>query len=245
MTSADDEFYHVTIKYEGRTLHEVNLVKEFIEIIAKEYQYSPSMLFEGKVIYPNRIEEIFIYRNNQKIERNAFIQMRSFDEVKREFIKRPPARFAYRLTEDLDLKKGGLFIRGEFYDAFNLINNLIVSANNSILLIDSHVDERVLNILQSKKPNISVRILTNRMHGSFETAATNYSAQYRLLEVRTSNVFHDRFLILDDEEYYHFGASFMDAGNKGFMFARIEEPSVISALNNEIERAWSSATSFI
>jgi hypothetical protein len=77
--------------------------------------------------------------------------MQSMDEVKREFIKRPPARFAYRLTEDLDLKKEGLFIRGEFYDAYNFINNLIESATNSILLIDSHVDHRVLNFYQKNQ----------------------------------------------------------------------------------------------
>jgi hypothetical protein len=83
------------------------------------------------------------------------------------------------------------------------------------------------------------------MHGSFQSAARNYQAQHRKLKVRTSNAFHDRFIILDDDEYYHFGASFMDAGNKGFMFSRIEEPSVLSTLETEISRAWGTGTRFI
>ena len=32
------------------------------------------------------------------------------------------------------------------------------------------------------------------------------------MTIRTTGVFHDRFLILDDTELYHFGASFKDLG---------------------------------
>jgi hypothetical protein len=56
--------------------------------------------------------------------------------------------------------------------------------------------------------------------------------------VGTSNAFHDRFLIIDDSDYYHFGASLKDAGTRGFMFSRIEEPPVIDMLRRSFEEEW-------
>ena len=41
------------------------------------------------------------------------------------------------------------------------------------------------------------------------------------MQVRTSDRFHDRFLILD-ETVYHLGASLKDLGKKLFAFSRME-----------------------
>jgi hypothetical protein len=58
------------------------------------------------------------------------------------------------------------------------------------------------------------------------------------LEVRNSNSFHDRFLIVD-EDIYHIGASIKDAGKRSFMLSLIEtDPikiEVFQKFNNEWE----------
>ncbi len=43
-----------------------------------------------------------------------------------------------------------------------------------------------------------------------------------------TGVFHDRFLIMDEEIAYHIGASIKDAGKKCFGISRIEDAGIIS-----------------
>ncbi len=54
-----------------------------------------------------------------------------------------------------------------------------------------------------------------------------FNAQYPTIEVRRSAVFHDRFLILDEKESYHIGASLKDAGKKCFAINRIEDWDIV------------------
>ncbi|MSO62614.1 MAG: hypothetical protein EXQ50_11080 [Acidobacteria bacterium] len=69
-------------------------------------------------------------------------------------------------------------------------------------------------------------------------AAKACQSQYGGLSVRTSDAFHDRFVVVDGTEFYHFGASIKDAGNKGSMFSRIEESAVINAIQAEWQKQW-------
>jgi len=86
---------------------------------------------------------------------------------------------------------------------------------------------------------VSVRILTasKTLPPDIPALAGAFNQQYGqkgALSVRTSNAFHDRFLIIDDTDFYHFGASIKEAGSRGFMFSRIEEPSVIDLLRASV-----------
>jgi len=52
-----------------------------------------------------------------------------------------------------------------------------------------------------------------------------YNAQYKNLEAKEFNSSHDRFLILDEKEIYHIGASLKDLGKKWFVFSLLEVES--------------------
>lgn len=41
---------------------------------------------------------------------------------------------------------------------------------------------------------------------------------------------HDRFLLIDDKQLYHLGASFKDLGKKLFVVTLIEEPALVGAV---------------
>jgi hypothetical protein len=45
---------------------------------------------------------------------------------------------------------------------------------------------------------------------------------------------HDRFLIIDNETVYHFGASLKDLGKKWFAFSKMDKDSL--TIINEIKR---------
>ena len=57
-----------------------------------------------------------------------------------------------------------------------------------------------------------------------------YQKQYNNLKVFYSNDFHDRYIILDQKEIYHCGASLNYAGNKTFSINKLEDKIVKSSL---------------
>ena len=48
-----------------------------------------------------------------------------------------------------------------------------------------------------------------------------YNKQYSNIELKNLTKFHDRFLIIDNNELYHIGASLKDLGNKTFAFSKL------------------------
>ncbi|MBQ4282037.1 MAG: DNA-binding protein, partial [Spirochaetales bacterium] len=54
-----------------------------------------------------------------------------------------------------------------------------------------------------------------------ENELNDFNAQYPSLEVRETDEFHDRFLILDRRQMYHIGASIKDAGKKAFEISNV------------------------
>lgn len=49
-----------------------------------------------------------------------------------------------------------------------------------------------------------------------------YNAQYQNIDVKKFDLSHDRFLIIDEKEVYHFGASLKDLGKKWFAVSKME-----------------------
>lgn len=107
-----------------------------------------------------------------------------------------------------------LFFEGQIYDAFSRITSIIRKAEKSIRLVDNYVDLSTLNILSKKNPGISVPIYTKSETHLTKKDVEVSNKQYPVLTVKHTDLFHDRFLILDDSEVYIIGASIKDAGKK-------------------------------
>ena len=50
-----------------------------------------------------------------------------------------------------------------------------------------------------------------------------HNKQYEPIKMEENKGSHDRFLILDNQELYHIGASLKDLGNKCFAFSKIDD----------------------
>lgn len=120
--------------------------------------------------------------------------------------------------------------RRQIFDAFSLMVELIGRAEDAIELIDGYVDVTTLNILSKKRKNVNVCIYTHAQTRLTNQDVVNFNKQYPTLEVKYTNVFHDRFLILDKKEAYHIGASIKDAGKKCFAINRIEDAGIVQAI---------------
>ena len=128
-----------------------------------------------------------------------------------------------------------IFFEGQIYDAFSLLVSLVGKAEKSIVLIDNYVDVVTLNILAKKKDGVDVTIYTVRRTRLASQDIVNFNSQYPTLTVNYTGVFHDRFLIIDEETAYHIGASIKDAGKKCFGISRIEDVGIISDILQRLE----------
>ncbi|MDD3774324.1 MAG: RhuM family protein [Sulfurovaceae bacterium] len=122
--------------------------------------------------------------------------------------------------EDNSLKlKQGIFYNGQIFDAYLFVANLIKRAKSEVVLIDNYIDESVLTLL-SKNQNIKITIYTQDISKQLRLDIQKYNKQYNNLEVKITKNFHDRFMMIDDREVYHIGASLKDLGNKVFAFSK-------------------------
>ena len=115
----------------------------------------------------------------------------------------------------------GIFFNGQIFDAWVFVTDLVRTAKQSILLIDNYVDEQVLLLLSKRKKNVSAKIYTQNLTKQFRLDLKKHNSQYPEIEVAKFNNSHDRFLILDNKDVYHIGASLKDLGKKWFAFSKI------------------------
>lgn len=101
----------------------------------------------------------------------------------------------------------GIFFAGQQFDALQRVREVFAQAKKELVIIDGYVNEDVLALLTSKTPSAAVRILTSQVTESFKVHADAFNKQYGNLKVRESRAFHDRFVIVDDDDFFHFGAS--------------------------------------
>ena len=120
----------------------------------------------------------------------------------------------------------GIFVDGQIFDAYEFVQKLIKSAKKSITLIDNYVDESVLAMMSEKQAGVRVGIYTKEITKALQLAEKNFNAQYGDLEIKTTSVFHDRFMIVDDETIYIIGASLKDAGKRLFAFTQMDSTQI-------------------
>jgi hypothetical protein len=131
----------------------------------------------------------------------------------------------FEAIESKELKPTkGIFYDGQIFDAHSFISDLVRSAKNSIILIDNYIDDTVL-LLFSKNKNIKVTIFTSTISKQLQNDINKYNLQYNKIELKTFKNSHDRFLIIDEKEIYHIGASLKDLGKKWFGFSKFESDS--------------------
>ena len=115
----------------------------------------------------------------------------------------------------------GIFYDGEVFDAYVFVNKLIKSAKKSIVLIDNYCDETVLTLLSKRQAKVKASIYLNKIDAAFQLDIEKHNLQYDVIEVNLFKKAHDRFLILDQKEVYHIGASLKDLGKKWFAFSKL------------------------
>ena len=175
---------------------------------------------------------------------NTFMQMRkNFSENNQVFERL--TSLEYKLLEQEkkinnilgDLKfeeniKQKIFFKGQIYDAYSIIIDIIKSANKKILIIDNYIYDNVLKMLSKKKKDVEVTILTSIKSNIEKLDIKKFNKEYPILKLEKTNKFHDRFIIVDNKEMYHLGASIKDLGKKCFGINKIEDVKIVEKIIN-------------
>ncbi|MFR5766059.1 MAG: ORF6N domain-containing protein [Clostridia bacterium] len=136
-----------------------------------------------------------------------------------------------QLQQEENIKQK-IFYEGQIYDAYILIIDIIKKANKKILIIDNYIDDSVLKMLTKKNKNVEVIILTSDKSNIEKIDIQKFNKEYPVLKVAKTNKFHDRFIVIDNKEMYHLGASIKDLGKKCFGINRIEDLEIIQKIIN-------------
>lgn len=117
--------------------------------------------------------------------------------------------------------KEGIYFDGQIFDAYVFANDLIRNAKKTIILIDNYIDDSVLLMLSKRNKTVKTIIYTSNLTKEIRLDLKKCNSQYPDIEIRMFNKSHDRFLIIDNKDVYHIGASLKDLGKKWFAFSKI------------------------
>ena len=163
----------------------------------------------------------FISSNSQIFERLTNVEYKLLEHDKK-FDK-----VFNELQKDENFKQK-IFFQGQIYDAYSLVIDIIKSAKNKIIIIDNYIDDSILKILVKKNKNVEVVILTSKNSNISKLDIQKFNKEYPILKVAKTDKFHDRFIIIDNKELYHCGASIKDLGKKCFGINRIDDIEIIN-----------------
>ena len=129
------------------------------------------------------------------------------------------------------------------HDAYVENRKIVRDTKRSIRIIDPYLDETIFNLFRHVEDSMKIELLTSKLSHDFMHEVENFRKQYPQIniEVRCTKDFHDRFIITDDEKFWHIGCSIKDAGNKAFFLSRIEDPKNIHSLLSTLNDTWTSA----
>ncbi len=150
-------------------------------------------------------------------------------ENKLEFLSEKVDKINLQLNTSLPPNQG-VFFEGQVFDAHILISEIIRNAKEQIILIDNYIDDSVLTYFSKKREKVKCFILTKNINKTLQIDAEKFNNQYGNLHLLKFDKSHDRFLIIDNKEVYHIGASLKDLGKKWFAFTKLDKSSIENLL---------------
>ena len=204
--------------------------KEFIGLRKMPYVFTEqgvsmlSAVIKSKVAIETSIMIINSFVQMRKFISNNALIFDKFEQIGQKILKHDE-KFdkIFKAIESKDIKpKQGIFFDGQIFDAYIFINDIIKSAKKSIILIDNYIDESTLTILSKRDKNCKATIYTKNITKQIRLDIEKHNKQYPKIDIKKFDLSHDRFLIIDDNEVYHIGASLKDLGKKWFAFSKMD-----------------------
>ena len=219
----------VTLKKSGRGEHRKYMPYVFTEhgitMIAGLLNSDIAISVSIKIINTFIKMRNFIVSNGQVFERLTNLEYKQLEHEKK-FDK------VFNMLQQGKNIKQNIFFEGQVWDSYSLIIDIIKMANKKILIIDNYIDDSILKMLSKKKENVEVVILTSNKSNISNLDIQKFNKEYPILKVGRTDKYHDRFIVIDNKELYHCGASIKDLGKKCFAINKIIDKQLIKQIIN-------------
>jgi len=169
----------------------------------------------------------------KKIINTSLIEQKYFNELtikNTEDIKLLQESFDKLNTKE---SNNHIFYEGQIYDAYSLLIDILSKAKKEIIVIDNYAGKKLFDIIRNI--NVKVKIYTENIDN---ISKEKYEKQYSNIEIINTNIFHDRFIIIDNKVLYHSGASFKDLGKKCFAITKMEDNNILKELLNKLKKCY-------
>lgn len=143
---------------------------------------------------------------------------------------------------DLERKEYS-FNKENAYEANRLIWKLLKSATNKIIIWDNYLDGSIFDFLEEIDNDIEIFLLTDDQKPMFKNLFDSFIIKRSKVYARINNASHDRYVIIDDKEFWSLGASINTIGKKDFMIHKIETEEEKSNRLNDFNKYWNSGES--
>lgn len=168
---------------------------------------------------------------------NAFVSMRKYisnDLYKNNYMLINHENRLLRLEKTFDKMQennntSAIFYNGQIYDAYSILIDILNQAKKEVAIIDNYAGKELLDIL--KVIDKKILIISKNID---DILIKKYKEQYKNVEFKNLNIFHDRFIIIDRNKLYNFGASFKDLGKKCFAINEMVSSETLNVLLNKI-----------
>jgi uncharacterized LabA/DUF88 family protein len=195
--------------------------KKFV-LISGDGDFSPLL---EKITY-NHIEVVVVSLpfttgyQLRKINGVNFLNLALFISEGKVKAFKPLKRVAVERFEDQN------YIReGDSFDSYIKFRDMVESAKDRIVIIDSYIDDQILLMIQPIKHKINKSIITNTKKitpPDFFVQVKKLKNDGHLLDIYDSKNFHDRFIYIDDN-WWHSGHSFKNLGEKNSLFSKVNQ----------------------
>ena len=166
-------------------------------------------MWANKVLKDYLLKGCAIQNRFEKIEDDVLTLKKQFKKID------------FQVKTELPVKQG-IFFDGQVFDAYKLVSDIVRSAKKSIVLIDNFVDDTVLTLFSKRKKGVTLKILTKKLDEKKILDVKKFNEQFPTAEIIKFDNSHDRFMIIDEKDLYHFGASLKDLGKKWFAFSKMD-----------------------
>ena len=134
----------------------------------------------------------------------------------------------HRFVEDV------LLLDNQMFDAIVLITKMIETAQTSIVLIDPYVDAVSLSFFKNKSKDLKLVVVTSSRANIGRREVASFNERYGSLEIKIDDKYHDRYLIIDNELFYHFGCSINYIGKRLSQITLIKDKDIVDTLKKRL-----------
>ena len=182
-----------------------NLRSQFVTSSLEKHggrRYLPYVFTEhGVIMLSSLLNSNVAIEVNKRIVR-AFVSMRNIINtslIEQKYINNMVFEHDNKINLILDKlsskeANNHIFYEGQIYDAYSLLINILNQSKKEIIIIDNYASKELFDIIKDINKNIT--IITKNID---EILIKKYKKQYSNINIIKSDIFHDRFIIIDKD----------------------------------------------